>query len=136
MRLSDNGPHSWYSALFQKNPHNNSRNKNSPMSILCISHYVALLSWCLFHLIHCFNISFYYTSLCMCTHMHMHRCVCMRGRAPAQAAQKSPSDLLEPELQAVVICPVWVLETEFHLSIRAVYALDHGATSPVPWLFS
>ena len=41
-------------------------------------------------------------------------------------------DLLEPELQEVKSHLTWVLGTEFRSSARAVYALNHGALSPVP----
>lgn len=48
--------------------------------------------------------------LCVCVHVHT--------SAGASRLQKKSSDLQELELQAILMCPVWVLGSELRSSTR------------------
>lgn len=71
------------------------------------------LSWICLHVYG----SFY--SLCMCVYICVHACACVGDHW----GQERPFNRLEPQLEVVVSCPMWVLGTELQPSARAVCIL-------------
>lgn len=65
-----------------------------------------------------------------CVYVHVSLCRSVRVRAGAGGSQRGPPDPLALELQGVVSCPRWVLETKFLSPARAVGALHFRVISP------